>query len=44
MNVINNNIFKDDKTTRRTVLHSRDSKQMSINIQKRKFVNDEQEI
>lgn len=40
MNVIDNDIFKDDKTTRRTVLHSRDSKQMSVNIERKKFVND----
>lgn len=32
MNLMDNEIFKDEKTTRRTILHSRDTNNMSVNL------------
>lgn len=39
MNMIDNDIFKDGKTTRRTVLHNRDLTNMSINLDKKDSVD-----
>lgn len=32
MNLMDNEIFKDEKTTRRIILHSRDTNNMSVNL------------